>query len=365
MRKSPSMGQQLRILIDARMVSANHHGIARYTTDLVRGLHNIGHRVSTLITDDTAIEKIGESYIDDIVRCNIPYLSMTEPFRLGGLVKNNPYHLVHFTSFAVPLKMPRNGVITIHDLIHLHPPRKLHHVAYYLGVVKKALAQARKVIAVSEWTGKELQKYMEVPRDRLTVVRNGIDPKWFSPPEYENHFPEIESPFVLCVSNPKEHKNVPLLIKACEQLWNHGHKFNLVLCLGRSGIPEKWKVPSLSFKRIKVLNNVSEEELVNLYLGAKVVVSPSRLEGFNYPAAEALGLGCHVILSSGSAHDELKGSQLNFYKPANNLPALASLLLQSLKTEDQSEEPPTHNIYDNKQMAERTAEVYRQALLNG
>jgi glycosyltransferase involved in cell wall biosynthesis len=53
------------------------------------------------------------------------------------------------------------------------------------------------------------------------------------------------------------------------------------------------------------INGLGDEQLADLIGGARALLSPSFMEGFNLPVAEALSMGTSVIASDIPAHREL------------------------------------------------------------
>lgn len=351
--------ESLRILMDARMITPKPHGIARYVIDLTRALGSKGHRVSLLTHSDYAKEAIGADFIADQIPCRIPFANPLEVLELSQKARAKDFDVIHFPSFALPLRMPPNAVVTIHDLIHLYPPGRLSHKIYYQTVVRTALSQSKKIIAVSDWTRKDLIQKLGIEGNRIQVVRNGVDASWLSPAEAE--ISEQANPFILCLSNPKPHKNLQTLIKACQSLWRKGENFVLTLSLGGVDLPSSWNLSETDRNHIHLLRSVSDEQLKKFIKGCALLVSPSLREGFNYPAAEALVAGTPVLLSLGSAHGELRGDRLIFYSPPEDPQALEKALSSALK-EDLRNRAKTHNIHSLEQMAAATLGVYRQVV---
>jgi glycosyltransferase involved in cell wall biosynthesis len=354
------MSSSLRILIDARMVTENTHGIGRYTFNLIRGLNQAGHQVSILSHSPQTPNIIGPNKIQGIIPARFAFATPMESIELSFLVRRKNYDVIHFPSFSVPIQMPKNSVVTIHDLIHLYPPSKWTHQLYYEKLAKRSLLKAARIISVSEWTKNDLKTKLEIPFEKVDVIRNGLEEKWFQPPDSKrSSSPPV--PYFLCLSNPKAHKNVKTLILACQQLWKHGHVFSLVLSLGGSDLSPDWYLPNEHREKIKLVKNLADDDLFSYFAHARAVVSPSFYEGYDYPAAEGLAMNRPVILSNNSAHSELKGRKIHFYSPADNVPALAASLVKCLTIQD-DEMPSEHNISSLETMVKETVETYSKAL---
>src|SRR5690348_16046417 len=94
------------------------HGIARYTLNLVRGLKDHGE-IHLLVSSKEAENffKRETPWVSGYKRLKIPFANPLASLELSLLPHR--YDLVHFTSFSVPLVLPRRSIVTIHDLIHL------------------------------------------------------------------------------------------------------------------------------------------------------------------------------------------------------------------------------------------------------
>lgn len=134
--------------------------------------------------------------------------------------------------------------------------------------------------------------------------------------EYFKHTPEIVVlpfgvPYDMMtrqISNPKGYcmyvgmdagiKDISFIIKNVEQAQKK-HKHLKLYLVGNFDEKKKYGPNIIAIKPR------SREELRNLYLGANAVLSASHYESFNFPAVEALSLGCPVIATQGAITPEL------------------------------------------------------------
>ncbi len=344
---STQMADSLKILMDARMVGAKTHGIARYVVDLVQDLTAIGHEVTILANSIETPKRIGSNL--NTIYCKTPFAHPAESLELTYKCRGKKFDVFHFPSFALPLILPARSVVTIHDLIHLHPPAKLAHQMYYKTIVKHGLTGCSKIITVSDWTKIELEKFLKVNKEKIQVIRNGIRkisvPKTSVP----------SKPFVLCLASLKPHKNVQALLAACRKLWNEGQDFELVLSLGGEELPSKWTELK---PKIRLIKNISDEEINGYLAHCAAIVSTSLFEGFNYPVAEALSLGRFAVLSEGSAHSEFDSPNAIYFGKPNDINNLALTLRKVFRGEYQR--GSDSNISTLRQMTLSTAALYNQ-----
>jgi glycosyltransferase involved in cell wall biosynthesis len=330
-----------------------HHGIGHHVQTLIESLKELGHKI-TILSSSEETEKVLKSSYEDVIRCKLPFAHPAECLELSQKAKHRGFDILHFSSFAVPLLKPGTPyVVTIHDLIHLKNP-SLAHKIYYNTILKSSLSSARAVMTISQWTKDDVCRKLGVAENKVHVVRIGLEKIWFE------HGPSqklAHPPTFLVLSNLKEHKNVKTLLKACRDLWRQGFNFQLEMSLGGQDLPEEWK--SLS-SRIKILKNVTDEELLDRIRKSWGILSPSFFEGYDYPVAQALVQGKPAILSRGSAHDEFRGSMLHFYGEPEDTNGLMAALRAAIKFP----RAPVfdHNIITQRTMAEETEKIYKLAL---
>jgi glycosyltransferase involved in cell wall biosynthesis len=204
--------------------------------------------------------------------------------------------LMHFTALYVPVIAPAPSVITIHDLIHLRYPQyfKAKVRPYYATVVRLACARAKRVITDDDRTIEDLERFLSVDRRKVRVVPLGVADAFFRGGEA----PVTSRPYLLYVGNHREHKNLPTLFDAWSAL---PQEMAIDLCLtGPDDFDGELQRRARPNREIVALGNVSEEELIGRYTGARALVQPALSEGFGLPMLEAMAAGCPVIATTGA-----------------------------------------------------------------
>ena len=92
--------------------------------------------------------------------------------------------LVHFTHFNVPIFYQRRFIVTIHDLTLRYFPtfkRSLKNLIFYPFknlayriVFKHAIKNSEKIIAISEYTKKDILKFYKINPNKIKVIYEGI-----------------------------------------------------------------------------------------------------------------------------------------------------------------------------------------------
>jgi len=205
--------------------------------------------------------------------------------------------------YAPPVRWNGPVVFTVHDLIHLDVADESSRfkTLYYDRVVRPAVHRARRVLTVSEYSRHRLLEWSGVSPEKVVVVGNGVDPA-FSP-----HGPVHQPgyPYVLYMRNTKQHKNVPMLLKAFAQLQHPEVRLML------SGKPDD-DTRHLALRlgildRVVFAGRIPEEKLPAYYRGAAVVTMPSLYEGFGLPALEGMASGIPVVVSATTSLPEVVG----------------------------------------------------------
>ena len=197
--------------------------------------------------------------------------------------------VLHCPSFRGPVQARVPVVVTVHDLAVLRHPGtfNLWTRRYSRLAVPRVARAARLVIAVSEFTRRELVELLGVPAERIRVIPNGVGAP-FAP-----EGPAAEGDYVLAVGTLEPRKNLAVAQQATQGL---AVELRVVGARGWGGVRvDGW------------LGRVSDEELAALYRGARCLLYPSLYEGFGVPVLEAMACGTPVVTSAGGATEEVAG----------------------------------------------------------
>jgi len=122
-------------------------------------------------------------------------------------------------------------------------------------------------------------------------------------------------------------------------------------------------------ERMQITGSVSNEELIQLYRRAALVVVPSRYEGFGLPAVEAMACGTPVVATAAGALPEVMrtaggGLLVRRDDPAGLAKGIASLLEQPSARAELGERGRRGVVaaYAWPRVARATAAVYAEAI---
>jgi len=326
-RESPK--SLMRIAIDARLSYHQPAGISRYTWYLLRALAQLNQH------DEFVVFQHRKHRVPLIDQPNFrrstlyaPVHHRLEQFLLPLELFWQSLDLIHSTDFIPPLYSPIPAVITVHDLAFFHWPNFLtKDSAAYYGQIDRAVRHARHIIVPSENTKHDLIGILGTPDKKISVIYEAANPS-FAPlavgPARRAMAAKFKIPnhYILFVSTIEPRKNVNGLLHAYRYLrdkYNIG-EIGLVLAGSQGWLYEetvelvrKLKLEKHTF----FLGRVTDEDLHQLYVGARCHVHPAHYEGFGLPPLEAMACGTPTIVSNVSSLPEVVGDAALLVNPAD------------------------------------------------
>ena len=278
-------------------------------------------------------------------------------WRVWGITKDiqkDGIQIFHGLSNELPLnigtpeqrKMKAGGkgckyIVTIHDLIFIHTPQYYHWIdrQIYNFKFRRACRCADRVIAVSEYTKKEIMHYYHTPESKIDVVYQGCDPV-FSQEIEEGKLQEVKAryqlpdKFVLYVGSIEERKNLMLVAKAMAEL-NRRAAIHVVAVGRRTAYVDQIQ-DFLKAQGIDHLfhfyHQVPYADLPSFYKWASAFAYPSRIEGFGIPLLEAISSGVPAIGCTGSCLEEAGGPNSIYVNP-DDAKGMADAILRTCTDE--------------------------------
>jgi glycosyltransferase involved in cell wall biosynthesis len=227
------------------------------------------------------------------------------------------------------LLLPLRGVptvLTVHDLIFRHLPE--HHKPlnrWYLNLTMPLYCRrATRIIAVSEFTRRDLVAAYDLPSEKITVIYEAADPR------FHIQLPEsiaavrtrygLPDRYLLFVSTIEPRKNLTRLLGTFEALHTDRLTDGLVIVGRRGWLYDDFFVAlERSPARDAVIfpGYVPDEDLPAIYTGAQALVFPSLYEGFGLPVLEAMACGTPVVTSCTSSLPEVGGDAALYCNPTD------------------------------------------------
>ena len=215
----------------------------------------------------------------------------------------------------------RRTVTTFHDLFVMTGDYSTPEFRERFTVLAKDAAErSDQIIAVSDYTARQVAALLHYPREEISVVHHGVEPAPAFPAEQLLAFRRelgLEAPFVLHVGALQARKNIERLVEAFEGM---GAPYRLVLA-GSLGYGAEKVLRRIERSPVEALihrlDYVDRETLALLYRTAAVLAFPSLDEGFGLPLLEAMSAGLPVVTSDRGALPEVAGDAALIVDPEN------------------------------------------------
>ena len=336
----------MKIGINVSFARKENTGIGQYTFYLVREILNLAEsqeHIFYLYADEKeSLQKMPDG--NGIIKRIVP----TPFYKRDDLVRKTTWEKAilprqvrrdeietFFSPYNSASSFPLTRyIMTLHDVIwkvyekeYVNNFRKSIYAKQTFDAVKRA----SHLITVSEYSKKDIIKYLKIDPALITVIKNGIA-KEFKHLDDRKKLAQtlsglgIDSPYIFYIGGLEKRKNLDLLLKAFKkivdnytnvlekrklviagEIWDHEDP--LVTNVGKI-------VADLNLgERVVVLGKVKNEDRVSLYNGADLLVFPSFYEGFGMTVLEAMACGCPVLTSNQTAIPEVGGEAVEYFNP--------------------------------------------------
>ena len=321
----------MRVALDAIPLVAAKTGIGHYTDALAEWLARThpNHQYQLFSPIDFAFEA-GNGKPANLSKQFLPTRSVFRKWWMIGLpalLQISPVDVFHGTNYCIPLFAPCPSVVTIHDM-SLFAQSQTHEPANVTRGKRRMPIMARRasmIIAPSEWTKKEIVKYLRTRPEKIRVIyeaaRDAMKPVLPGQSEGVLEKYQVRRPYLLYVGTIEPRKNLLTLIRAYDELLRTtAHRPQLVLCGGRGWLDSEVFNLARELRmeeQIRFTGYIEDADLPALYSSAKVFIYPSIYEGFGLPPLEAMACGAPVISSNASSLPEVVGEAGLMHDPGD------------------------------------------------
>ena len=327
------------VALDATLWDEPITGIGLYTRELHRALAESG----------VELERWGARRSGEAPRGSHNRSAWTLGHLPRWLADRSPSLFHAVSNFNLPL-LPTPGVpyvLTVHDLVPLLLPETVStpfRWQFRLWLAR-SLEVAQQVICVSETAKTSVLERFDVDPNKLTVVHHGVDHvDRVAPPDSTTvkwiDALGLQSPWVLYAGALDARKNVELVVRAVEKLFDGGQPVTLVLAgqrwFGASRIEQELTRVKERGVDVRILGYLQDPVFYALMRRAGVFVFPSRYEGFGLPPLEAMRLGVPTIVSTEGSLPEVCGDGAARVGP-DDVNGLAELLSNWLRSSGERE----------------------------
>jgi glycogen(starch) synthase len=366
-------------------------GLARHVYELTRSLVKKGVQVELLTAREEGLpyeeemEEVRVFRVDPyhgdpggftawVMRLNLALLE-----KGAFLASMQQYDLVHAHDWLVAyaarglkhaFQLPL--LATIHATEHGRNQGLHNDLQRYISDVEWWLTfEAWKVICCSRYMEEELMNVFQLPRDKISIIYNGIQLKAFQPPpeaeRKREQFARPEERIIFFVGRLVREKGVHILLEAAAQLKSYEQPLKFIIAgKGPEGDYLRQKAWEMGLQgRVVFTGYINDEERNLLYHLADAAVFPSLYEPFGIVALEAMAAQTPVLVSDIGGFDEIVEHNvdgLKFY--AGDTSSLASQLVRLFQEEGLAQSLRCQGLKKARsfswgKIASQTIDVYR------
>lgn len=246
-------------------------------------------------------------------------------------------------NFTLLLFKFRPTYVIMHDLIEYNVPNKFSRLRmFYRTRLANPITAKRadRIITISENSKKDIMHFLHVPKNRIVIVRCGVDQNKFHKMDdamaeeilKKKNWPLNFILYAGTVDHPG--KNSFAVIRAFEELKKSNRYDGELILAGMPGsgyeYVKEYAEKSDYKEQITFAGFVTDEELIALYSKCATFAFVSLYEGFGIPPLEALACGAKVVTSNTSSLPEVVGD-LGISVDPRDQEAITEAIFDSLK----------------------------------
>jgi glycosyltransferase involved in cell wall biosynthesis len=337
-------GPSLHIGVDARELLGQPTGVGRFLARVLQAWSEspeFRHRVSLFLPSSAPewAARLGSQFSlvvyshDRAARrsSGLPLVqssgTLWEQTRLPRLAARTGVDVLFCPGYTAPLWPSCPTVVVIHDVSFFAHPEwfAVRERLRRQWITRTSARRAAVVITVSEFSAKEIQKWLGVTPDRVRVIRHGS-------PDVTPGPGLTRKPLVLFVGSLFNRRHLPEMIAAFARVVTRVPDARLVLVGDNRTTPRQDPQALASAAGIGASvewrRYVDDEELNQLYAQARVFMFLSDYEGFALTPLEALAHGAPSVLLDTPVAREVYGSAARYVSadPGRIAGALVDLL---------------------------------------
>ena len=328
-------------------------------------LAKLGHQVIVFTPEINDLEE--EKC--DITNLEIRSLKLNEklPFRalqfwlclpeaIKKAEKENRFDIIHFNGISYWFLKKRISkaphVLTVHHLVrdairnnNLGLISRIRDIrgensCFIPLIEKKYIKSVDKIIAVSNFTKKQITETYKITSDKIEVVHNGIDLNGytFTKEKLEESKKQLNLPkkptllFVGRVDDPR--KGLDSLLKVFKKVLEKIDTMLLVVGKGNQTAAKKLAKSLGILENVVFTGFVDRTTLKKYYAICDIYICPSRLEGFGLTILEAMAAGKPIVATDvGAIPEVVKNGENGILVELNDINGMADAIYAFLQDE--------------------------------
>ncbi|MDH1882761.1 glycosyltransferase family 4 protein [Empedobacter falsenii] len=312
----------MKIFVDAYLLNKEYQGTRTYIIELYKELAKKRKDISIIFG---VVEKTLEIENEFIGFGNISFYKYEEKNRwkrmFGELPKlSRLYDYMHF-QYIIPFrKLNKNCqyINTIHDILFVDYPDQF---PFFYRISRTILFKwsAKKtdiLLTVSNYSKRQISKHFNIPETKIFVTPNGVNDEFLEDYDKNRIQEKILSKYglkdyILYISRVEPRKNQLQLLQLFSNNKSINEQFTMVF-VGKKSLESNsfdeyfMQLPKDVKDKVKYIEQVPQEDLVDFYRSASFFIYPSLYEGFGIPPIEAAAAKIPVLCNNSTALNDFK-----------------------------------------------------------
>jgi len=274
-------------------------GAERYIYELTKGLAAMGNEVVT-------VSRQASDLPNDHIKVWSPGITMVGSALFGYLgarrIGGGGFDVVVVNQYwaeTASLYLDTPVVLILHDVgLFESEIAQRAWVRHYFRrrILERVVERAETIVVPSSLTSDDLMEHLDVPPEKIVKIPEGVDLELYRPGERRSLVRRI-----LCTGRFSPNKGHRLLIEAVGELRSRTGWQGELLLVGHVPPRERGyfeEIVSSADENVKIVTEVSDEEMAGFYREADICVFPSVSdEGWGLTVVEAFASGVPVVCS--------------------------------------------------------------------
>lgn len=372
----------MRIGLNLLYLLPNHvGGTQTYAEGLIQGLASLDKQNEYCLFVNQEAENLFFTDAQNFRRVVCPVRASNrraryfyEQFQMPQRAKKEGIELLHSCGYVGPLRLACPHIVTVHDLnyIAFGDQMEVSRRLMLAFLVPRVARRAARVIAVSDFTRRELVEHIGLKKEQICVIHEAPKAR---PPCPKQKFHEVrerfglDGPYLLAFSSLSPHKNIPFLLEGFAKITSiYPHRLVLV---GHTppGSEVEHKIERLGLGDRVICTGYVSDDIVNALLDeATLFIFPSKYEGFGLPILEAQQAGIPIVCSQTASLPEVAGEGALYFDPYSEESLISALrtVLDDKTIREALRQKGYANVarFSWKKAAAETLAIYKAVLRN-
>ena len=229
-----------------------------------------------------------------------------------NLIENNSDILICPNVILNQYNLNINTLLCIHDIQHEYLPENFSKIQLSERLLTRKLSadNCTKLIVSSLYLGRQCKKYLNIKKEKISVIEEGVDLDLFAPNKKKREISHLNLPskYLFYPAAFWPHKNHLFLLRAINNLKKKKLNVNMIFCgLKKNSFKKVDNFINVNkLSNVKYVGNLSNYELASVYKRSTGVIIPSLEESSCLLIKEGIGFKKPIICSDTQTFKEKK-----------------------------------------------------------